>query len=669
MKVAALATLALLVHGDLSHELLMQRARAPAPGPAAAPGAGPSPAPVDNTVKTKDLFVNEVVEHLKEEVKENPEDFVEPTPTILGWEVEFKIENYNYFDLNKALTVPSEPEEEPKAQKLVQPAEIVQKDPKFWSREAVVMSHGKGIDTAAEFPKKILPQQRETYPVDLSDGMMSSTKTAETQAVEKESKDSEKTAEKVAKIEVKAVESAAKVDVKAVEPAAKVEVKAAESTATAEVTPEESKAKVDGKSAGEGGSSWAKTKEQFGDFVSGDSPSHDKDGKLYPVSLGSLIQLAKSSSGVGRCLTEEGMFEDTCVVDVLRDAVKGAFVDLIETVLDTPAERQDLLDWFGARQAKKHDKEPPVFVAVRQHLLRRVAPAAAVAAAPVSADASGAAPAPGGPIVEKAMQGKVGTGTAGTGVAGVEAPAAAAAIEAAAGPAAAVAEKNFQADVFVQFYPGQERPVVEDGDTGRSIVTKVWIRGAPNTGVFELAPWIEGVLKRHEEDGLLQILIQKRLFEATGIAPKIDGITDIQLDAKTQWSLDTCEGHMKKMMREFSKAYTRRMVPTAIYNECTNFVSEVSFSHDRIFDAHDRIKCRHATVKLAKAWNFGQGHQPAKKAESEAGPAPAPAPSVKPAKAEIDYKGFCSNVCEIKYGTDAPTCHVTEGKDLFNAAP
>jgi len=482
--------------------------------------------------------------------------------------------------------------------------------------------------------------------------------TAETQAVEKESKDSEKTAEKVAKVEVKAVESTAKVEVKAVE-----------STAKAEVTAVESKAKVDGKSAGEGSSSWAKTKEQFGDLVSGDSPSHDKDGNLYPVSLGSLIQLAKSSSGVGRCLTEEGMFEDTCVVDVLRDAVKGAFVDLIETVLDTPAERQDLLDWFGARQAKKHDKEPPVFVAVRQHLLRRVAPAAAVAAAPVSAEAAGAAPAPGGPVVEKAMQGKVGTGTAGTGVAGVGAPAAAAAIEAAAGPAAAAAEKKFQADVFVQFYPGQERPVVEDGDTGRSIVTKVWIRGAPNTGVFELAPWIEGVLKRHEEDGLLQILIQKRLFEATGIAPKIDGITDIQLDAKTQWSLDTCEGHMKKMMREFSKAYTRRMVPTAIYNECTNFVSEVSFSHDRIFDAHDRIKCRHATVKLAKAWNFGQGHQPAKKAESEAGPAPAPAPPVKPAKAEIDYKGFCSNVCEIKYGADAPTCHVTEGKDLFNAAP
>jgi len=252
-------------------------------------------------------------------------------------------------------------------------------------------------------------------------------------------------------------------------------------------------------------------------------------------------------------------------------------------------------------------------------------------------------------------------------------------------PGAAPAPVEFKADVFVQFYPGEERPVVQDGEVGRSTIVKVWLRGAPNTGVFELAPWIEGVLKRHEEDGLLEMLLEKRLFDATEIAPKIRGIKDIRLDSKQQWSLNTCEFHMKKIMREFSMAYTRRMVPTAIYNECTNFVSEVSFSHDRIFDAHDRIKCRHATVKLSKEWNFGKGKPTTPAPEAEEASAPAPGPAAGPgaaspvaagpaplalaSKPDIDLKGFCSDVCEIKYGSDAPTCHVTEGKKLWSAAP
>merc|ERR1719223_1640396 len=103
------------------------------------------------------------------------------------------------------------------------------------------------------------------------------------------------------------------------------------------------------------------------------------------------------------------------------------------------------------------------------------------------------------------------------------------------------------------------------------------------------------------------------------------------------------------------------MVPTAIYNECTNFVAEVSFSHDHIFDVHDRMRCRHATVKLSKEWNFGKG-QPGP------GPAPAPAPAPGPAGANVDYLGFCAEVCEIKYGEDAPMCHVTEGKKTLRCS-
>jgi len=501
------------------------------------------------------------------------------------------------------------------------------------------------------------------------------------------------------------------------------------------------------------------TFDQFNDFVSGNTPQHGTKGNFYPVKL-ALLQ-SKTNTAVGRCLTQEGMFADTCVVDVLRTAVKSSFVDLVETVLDTPEEREDLLKWFVSDQAQKlveDDEEKAERIAKeaeRQAEIQKKKAAEAEALAKQAAEkkewatkeaewaaseASNAeqaaqqateeaeqaataqteaeqhhaaaeqqhaaaevaagefvqiaehgvvadkllarqhalAPAPGPmpgpapavPVLEESMQGKVeplgAPGPAPASLDGSVQTKAATGVSPAPGPTPAGA-MQWKADVFVQFFPGEERPVVEDGDVGRSTVVKVWLRGEANTGIFELAPWIQAVLTRHENDGLLEYLLEKRLKDATDIAPTIKGIKDIRLDSKSQWSIDTCATHMKKIMKEFSEAYTRRMVPTAIYNECTNFVSEVSFSHDRIFDSHDRMKCRHATVKLAKEWNFGKGHAPP--AIGSPGPAPAPGPAAPAPAPSVDYFGFCSEVCEIKYGSDAPMCHVTEGKKLWFAPP
>jgi len=655
----------------------------PAPGMSASPGPGPAPLHVEQTVQTKQVFQNEVAEHFEEEMKDGEYD--KPTPVILGWEVEFEIKNYNYFDLNKALVTSDDdnvaPPEKKTESALAKPEEVVEKEPRFWSKAALGKSFRKTFKQAGDTPEKLDDASREGfYPI----VNVGPSEEEHQEELKRHQEHYKRTGEGpgggAGPTEIGRMPT--QEEARNMQPGVIYE-----DTSTEDDDVDDDTGAVQ--------SSLSKTADQFQEFSESGGAGHDANGTVHPG--GSFIQ-TKLKAALGRCLTEKGMFADTCVVDVLRDAVKGSFVDLVETILDTPEERQELLDWFLHRQSDKHEDlglapaPGPAFMQVRKHDLRSgllarqhaagPAPVAAAASAPVAAGAFGpgaGAPAPGHPVLEKSMQPKPpgSPEPMDSAMNGKPAPPVAA-VEQIPGapPAPAAGPPQWKADVFVQFYPGEERPVVEDGEVGRSTIVKVWLRGAPNTRVFELAPWIEAVLKRHEEDGLLEMLLEKRLFDATGIAPKISGITDIRLDSKQQWSLDTCESHMHKIMQQFSMAYTRRMVPTAIYNECTNFVSEVSFSHDRLFDFHDRIKCRHATVKLSKEWNFGKGKTttsppfaaPAPAAMLAPGAAIAPVTSG-PSKPAIDLRGFCADVCEIKYGTDAPTCHVTEGKNLHDAAP
>merc|ERR550514_1307060 len=96
---------------------------------------------------------------------------------------------------------------------------------------------------------------------------------------------------------------------------------------------------------------FAKTTEQFTKALSGEGgPSHGKAGEFYPVDLtdpnrATLLQM-KAASSTSKCMTADGIIEDTCVVDVLRDSVHDAFLDLIETSLDTKDERDDVEESF-----------------------------------------------------------------------------------------------------------------------------------------------------------------------------------------------------------------------------------------------------------------------------------------------------------------------------------
>lgn len=550
---ATLAVLVLAIIGSESTQngLFMERTKVLSQAPAPAPV--PGPATLDDLMKGKTGFQLGFQDHLDMESTK----LKKTTPMILGWEVEFEIENYNYYDLNKALvahprkdvverqgTEATSISESKEPSPLSQPNRRGEK-PGFWSKAAVGEGVEKTARDAMELPSKMNGDRRGFYPQAADNGSNTSFMVSGTQVPK---------------------------------------------------------------------------------------------NRLKGSNLNGFLQ-TQVHTGTGRCLTEQGMFEEPCVVDVLRDAVRSAFLDLVGTVLDTPEERDELLNWFSKRQKGIVEVGETT---VQKALLSR---AQHISPAPAPGPAGpGGAPA----VMELALQDKLKSDLAWDAHTGV-------------------APQQFQADVFVQFFPGRERPVAGHSEIGRSTVVKAWLRGAPNTGVFEMSPWIQAVLKRHENDGLLEMLLEKRLFDVTEVAPLISGIRDIRLDSKSQWSLDSCESHMKKIMREFSIAYTRRMVPTAIYNECTNFLAEVSFSHDRVFDSHDRIKCRHATVKLAKEWNFGQGQLPL-------APAPGPAPVAAPApgvsnKALIDFKGFCADICEIKYGNDAPMCHVTEGKMLWSAPP
>merc|ERR1719321_1499371 len=118
-----------------------------------------------------------------------------------------------------------------------------------------------------------------------------------------------------------------------------------------------------------------------------------------------------------------------------------------------------------------------------------------------------------------------------------------------------------------------------------------------------------------------------------------------------QWSDGICQKHMSTVVRRFTMAYTRRLVPAALFNECTNFMPMVSFSDDGVISTTDREKCQAATTKFAQKWNFGKGKKGGTAADAAAAPAagPAAAGAPGPAAAAMDYAEFCTDICEMKF--------------------
>lgn len=172
----------------------------------------------------------------------------------------------------------------------------------------------------------------------------------------------------------------------------------------------------------------------------------------------------------------------------------------------------------------------------------------------------------------------------------------------------------------------------------RTVIVKVTLVDRPKNGVDDLHA-SKAILKAMLASGELKTQIKAAIFAVTGVAPKISGLK-VKSATVEGWDVKKCSSHMSTIVKSFTIHYSRAQVPLALYNECTNFMTKISFSHDYVLDHRDAARCRIATRKFERKWKYG------KKADPK------------------DFGNMCVRFCEAKYGNDAPSCHVSHGDKL-----
>jgi len=160
----------------------------------------------------------------------------------------------------------------------------------------------------------------------------------------------------------------------------------------------------------------------------------------------------------------------------------------------------------------------------------------------------------------------------------------------------------------------------------------------PSNGLDDVA-LSKAIIERALKLGFLKKELKAGLAIVSGIWPKL-GKVKVETVAVESWDVPTCEGHVKNIVQQFSHHYTREQVPMAMFNECTNFMTRISFSNDHVLDPVDTLVCRKTTATFAKHWNYGE------KAKDE------------------DFQLMCVTACEAKFGKKAPRCHVVTGDKL-----
>lgn len=252
-------------------------------------------------------------------------------------------------------------------------------------------------------------------------------------------------------------------------------------------------------------------------------------------------------------------------------------------------------------------------------------------------------------------------------------------------------------------------------NVGKTTFVEATVTQLAGNAMDEL-PAIKAILEKAVENGDLEVNLRDRLAEVVGIQAYIQHMF-VEVQEITQWSVDSCSSHMATVVAKFSAAYTRREVPMAIFNECTNFMPALTFSHDHHPTKLDVRRCKDATVNFVNYWNYGKpnwkygySHEVLRRAppgwgvpppqqferpqvESNSEYAPGP-PSGRWVSAshptstgfvEVDefeklevtasldaptppaaFRNFCFDVCQAKYGDDAPWCHAAEDLELGN---
>jgi len=203
--------------------------------------------------------------------------------------------------------------------------------------------------------------------------------------------------------------------------------------------------------------------------------------------------------------------------------------------------------------------------------------------------------------------------------------------------------------IHVAFLPGDkmrkkhhDKMVNAAGATPRGVKVKVTVFDKPGNGVDDMkmaAKEIEDGLK----SGVLQGTLELAVKAVTGKTPKMGGL-GVKSAIVKAWDIKKCQGHMSKLVKSFTLHYTARQVPMALYNECTTFLTKMTFSHDHVLDHRDTNKCQKATANFAKKWKVsGKKNDPK------------------------HFEGMCVTFCEAKFGNDAPVCHLSGGDELADA--
>lgn len=251
----------------------------------------------------------------------------------------------------------------------------------------------------------------------------------------------------------------------------------------------------------------------------------------------------------------------------------------------------------------------------------------------------GSAPAPGpGPAAAP----KTPSGLAMLNMAGAPAPGIA------ASPASSPGTGGVPVNIFVTFKPGESYKLEEESDSflqmnalARTTFVQVQITDKPMSGL-KLVEQAKAITDAAIKEGTLKKDLVAALKKATDLKPRIIFAGQVsRMRVIPEFNEESCESHLEKVVRMFEVAYTRRMVPMALYNECTNFMPALSFSHDDIHSPLDKKKCRKASLKFARKWNFNKAswkYGTTKKHD------------------KMDYGAFCQDICEIRYGYGAPKC-------------
>lgn len=208
------------------------------------------------------------------------------------------------------------------------------------------------------------------------------------------------------------------------------------------------------------------------------------------------------------------------------------------------------------------------------------------------------------------------------------------------------------ATTIVRFHPGHFTTSEQKPDSPKSTIVEVAVTNIPGNDIDDVAN-AKPFLKEGIESGLLGLSISQGLEHVLehhdwhGEPTSAGAIGPIKLKVKVikQWDVQKCKKHVKSLVDQFSVHYTREQVPMALYNECTNFITKLSFSHDHYLDPLDTKKCHESTIKFANRWKYGKNAK------------------------EDDFTLMCNNFCEKVHGHNAPKCNISEGDKMLNQQP